>query len=240
MSYKLGIDLAKNNTGWAILDDNAIVVKTSGDKPFGIVQLWDNRMLNMINKCTLFAKKIDDYCFGEPLNIYVELGNYGNAKMTCDFALLCGVLIACLDKVCRVNEIKIFNANEWYKNIGKIGDSRELRKQKSLENATENIEWKQDSNNCDYCYEDFVDNNYEIDDNIADSINIAFYGEKSESFTNQRVLHLERKKIAKNTLKMKNKVLRKIITLQNKLNQAKTQKTKDKINNMIMELKNEK
>ncbi|MBQ4209143.1 hypothetical protein II654_01800 [bacterium] len=50
---------------------------------------------------------------------------------------------------------------------------------------------------------------------------------------------MEKKKIAKNTLKMKNRALRKIITLQNKLNQAKTQKTKDKINNMIMELKNE-
>ena len=239
MSYKLGIDLAKNKTGWAILDDDTIVVKTNGDKPFGIAKLWDDNMLFMINKCTLFAKKIDNFINGGELSIYIELGNYGNAKMTCDFALLCGILMGALDKVCRVNQIKVFNANEWYKNIGKIGDCRELRKQKSLENATENIEWKQDSENCDYCYEDFVNDNYEIDDNIADSINIAFYGGKSESFTNQRVLHLEKKKIAKNTLKMKNRALRKIISLQNKLNQAKTQKTKDKINNMIMELKNE-
>ena len=234
--YKLGIDLAKNRTGCAVLDDNAIVVKTSGDKLLGIANLWDNNMLTMISKCTLLAKKIDNFINGCEVSVFVELGNYGNAKMTCDFALLCGVLISCLEKVCHVNTIKIFNANEWYKNIGKLSDCRELRKQTSLEHATDNIEWKQDSENCDYCYEDYVDNYGEIDDNMADAINIAYFGDKCESFTSQRVSTVKKKKMAKNTLKMKNKVLKKIISLQNKLNQAKTQKTKDKINNMIKEL----
>ena len=192
----------------------------------------------MISKCTAFARKINDFINGGEISVYVELGNYGNAKMTCDFALLCGVLISCLAKECKVKIIKLFNANEWYKNIGKLSEPREWRKQKSLEYATDNVEWKIDNENCDYCYEDFVNDNYEIDDNIADAINIAYWGDKCESFTSQRVLHLKKKKIAKNTLKMKNRVLRKIITLQNKLNLAKTQKTKDKINNMIMELKN--
>ena len=236
--YKLGIDLAKNKTGVAILDNDAIVVKIASDKPVGTANLWDNNMLTMINKCTLLAKKIDDFIIGGEVSVYVELGNYGNAKMTCDFALLCGILISCLEKVCKVNTIKIFNANEWYKNIGKLSDCRELRKQTSLEHATENIEWKQDSENCDYCYEDYVDYYGEIDDNIADAINIAYFGDKCESFTNQRVSTMKKKKMVKNTLKMKNKVLKKIISLQNKLNQAKTQKTKDKINKMIEELKN--
>ena len=237
--YKIGIDLAKNKTGWAILDNDVIVIKTNGNQPFGIANLWDNNQLTMISKCTLFAKKIDDFINGEEISVFVELGNYGNAKMTCDFALLCGVLISCLEKVCKVNTIKIFNANEWYKNIGKLSDCREARKQTSLEHATENIEWKQDSENCDYCYEDYVDNYDEIEDDIADAINIAYFGDKCESFTNQRVLSIKKKEIAKNTLKMKNKVLKKIISLQNKLNQAKTQKTKDKINNMIKKLKDE-
>lgn len=236
--YKLGIDLAKNKTGCAVLDNDTIIVKTNGDKLLGTANLWDNNMLTMISKCTLLAKKIDDFINGSEVSVFVELGNYGNAKMTCDFALLCGVLVSCLEKVCHVNTIKIFNANEWYKNIGKLSDCRELRKQKSLENATENIEWKQDSENCDYCYEDYVNNYGEIDDNIADAINIAYFGDKCENFTSQRVLSTKKKKMAKNTLKMKNKVLKKIIKLQNKLNQAKTQKTKDKINKMIEELKN--
>lgn len=234
--YKIGIDLAKNKTGWAILDNDTIVIKTNGNQPFGIANLWDNNQLTMISKCTLFSKKIDDFINGSEVSVYVELGNYGNAKMTCDFALLCGVLISCLEKVCKVNTIKIFNANEWYKNIGKLSDCRDLRKQTSLEHATDNIEWKQDNENCDYCYEDYVDNYDEIEDDIADAINIAYFGDKCESFTNQRVLSIKKKEIAKNTLKMKNKKLKKIISLQNKLNQAKTQKSKDKINNMIKEL----
>lgn len=238
--YKLGIDLAKNKTGVAILDDNAIVVKIPWHKPVGTANLWDDNPITMISKCTLLAKKIDDFIIGSEVSVFIELGNYGNAKMTCDFALLCGILISCLEKVCHVNTIKIFNANEWYKNIGKLSDCRELRKQTSLEHATENIEWKNDSENCDYCYEDYVDYNGEIDDNIADAINIAYFGDKCESFTNQRVSTMKKKKMAKNTLKMKNKVLKKIITLQNKLNQAKTQKTKDKINKMIEKLKEEK
>ena len=236
--YKLGIDLAKNKTGWAILDEFDIVY-SNYNQPFGISYLWNDNIQKMIANCYLLANTIDKKVFSHEINVFIELWNYGNAKMTCDFALLCGILCCSLEKVCNVKEIKIFNANEWYKNIGKISDCRELRKQKSLEVAT-SLDWKNsDTKDCDISYEDFVNSNDEIDDNIADAINIAYWGDKCETFTNQRVLHLEKKKIAKNTLKMKNKALRKIITLQNKLNLAKTQKTKDKINKMIMELKNE-
>ena len=238
--YKLGIDLAKNATGWAILDEDTIVY-SNYQQPFGIAYLWDDNIIKMIAKCYCFANNINNKVFSHEINVFIELGNYGNAKMTCDFALLCGILSTALEKVCNVVELKIFNANEWYKRVpnAKIGDCRELRKQTSFEHAT-SIDWKNsDTEDCDVGYEDYVNENDEIDDNIADAINIALFGPQCESFTSQRVFTMEKKKIAKNTLKMKNRALRKIITLQNKLNQAKTQKTKDKINNMIMELKNE-
>ena len=186
--YQIGIDLAKHKTGWCVIEFGQVVTGYGVEN-----ELWDNDITKMVDKCKKFINdKLLSYPIGNPeseIMVGIEIGNFGNANMTCDFNLLAGILISCFYNSFPKAELemKVFPPISWQKFAGiEIGkDTREICKKKSMEHITE-LDLSDGTE--DFVNQladdeigstaDFQEFDYEIDDDEADAINIAYYLEK--------------------------------------------------------------
>ena len=122
----IGCDIAKNMCGFAIYDNARKKVLLIGH-----CKLWADDVNEMLVTCERLLLKfkplLDNY---EMKEWGIELSNFSNPKMTCEFSrivgVLCGLIYKMFDK--KFNLIKIFNANEWYQWMGNLKDVRADRK----------------------------------------------------------------------------------------------------------------
>lgn len=126
--FKIGIDLSTTKTG--------IVVLRSYNKNINRVLIDNTNIKNITNIYTNFKLALKSLV--ESLRIGVadvivgiELSNYKNPKLTQQFSMYAGLIIAILNDL-GINNIKWFNSNQWQYLIGcKVQDEREVRKEKA-------------------------------------------------------------------------------------------------------------
>lgn len=116
---KIGIDLALNSCGICVIDDNNKVLWCDTHQ-------FIKRDMNLHTEmeCRKLVEKILDKAKTktiEPMEVYIEIGNYGNARMTQKFGILAGMLIGSLIGVIAMTktkfylmETKLITPNEWF------------------------------------------------------------------------------------------------------------------------------
>lgn len=216
----IGLDIAKNMCGIAIFDNvrKEIIWVTH-------LKLWDDdRKQLAINTQELVAilkTKLEPYKFRMKTFGY-ELSNFSNPKMTQCFSEIVGILegvVSCnFDKT--YYETKVFNANEWYRFIGKLKDIRDIRKANTKMWVREHMGISSDSE----------------DEN--DALAIAYWAPNCMT-TYQHSEQVAKEKVLKaNKTRSELVKARKINTLMKKLMAAKRENTIAKIKEQIKELEN--
>lgn len=236
----IGIDLSSNKSGVAILRYGAKTLTTSTflidttncQKEFEYFKKW-NVVVNEIIQTKI---GIDHWTNNEIL-LGIEVSNFGNPRDTQKFSLIAGMIISLFLKYKEV-EIKLYNSNQWQKLIGcEMKDTREIRKKKSIEFAKNKFKIQG-----------------EISDDIADSLNQAYFLDKLQS-TLEQSIQVKTKKISKNKKikEIDKSIIRKqqhLLTIKKELeeldpirNKRRIETIKNnivKVENTIQELKNEK
>lgn len=216
----IGLDIAKNMCGIAIFDNvrKEIIWVTH-------LKIWDDdRKQLAINTQELVAilkTKLEPYKFQIKMFGY-ELSNFSNPKMTQCFSEIVGILegvVSCnFDKA--YYETKVFNANEWYRFIGKLKDVRDVRKANTKVWVREHMGIASDSE----------------DEN--DALAIAYWTPNCMT-TYQHSEQVAKEKVLKaNKTRSELVKARKINTLMKKLMSAKRESTITKIKEQIKELEN--
>lgn len=82
------------------------------------------------------------------IDVGIELSNFGNPRLVNSFNLICGMFLSNIFDNFKINILKIFPANSWYKLYSNIGDDSKTRKIKIASEMKlmfeENIEFSND------------------------------------------------------------------------------------------------
>ena len=163
---EIGIDLSTKNFGYAILDhDKKLIIK-------GVINLIPNNHQNIghnIKTIRKFFKDIAWYCKGtefEPwdaISIGIEVGNFNRASTSQKFSFLSGIIASEFYNEFRSENIKCFNANEWFQFLELPSFTtieREDRKNNSIafaKSKTEVKKWNDDEADA-FCVAWFLEN----------------------------------------------------------------------------------
>lgn len=179
--YKLGIDLATKHIGVCVLDgDNNLIVNEVINldiftyefrgmvKNLEVLKMRLGLILDLRKWGGVLFNEVEDYFNSSTPNwdIGIEVSNYGNSKWTNNFNFYAGVLYTMfLSLGCNlnINNIKLFNANQWEYLCGmKPSDKREKRKEQAREFVKAKLgneykeKWSEDQ--CDaYCIAYWLD-----------------------------------------------------------------------------------
>lgn len=178
--YKLGIDLATKHIGVCVLDgDNNLIVNEVINldiftyefrgmvKNLEALKMRLGLILDLRKWGGVLFNEVEDYFNSSTPNwdIGIEVSNYGNSKWTNNFNFYAGVLYTMfLSLGCNlnINNIKVFNANQWEYLCGsRPKDERDRRKKNTrkfvMEHCKEYDEnWSEDE--CDaYCIAYWLD-----------------------------------------------------------------------------------
>lgn len=148
---RIGIDLSTTKTGIVALSDNMKVDKIpktiiDNSKMKNINLVYKNFKIELINFIKSLPTKIDtEFMVG------IEISNFSNPKLTQQFSMYAGLIIAILNEL-NIFNIKWFNCNQWQKLIGcNVADKRDVRKLKAKEFAMSK------KINCDNWTQDEID-----------------------------------------------------------------------------------
>lgn len=184
---KLGIDIARR-TGIALLDENNKVIK------YIAKNVWDkDSIMQTCTNCYWLLKYfISNWTIDK---VYCEVTEYSKSNIA---HCLFGIISAFLTNNKKNITIIRFTANEWYKFIGNIRDKRDIRKSRSLHIANQILSRS--------FSKEFIINGLYMpleDDDIADAINIAYYGPNCRSSNQAHYETLTKRKEHKKELRHK-------------------------------------
>lgn len=121
-SYSIGFDLSLNSCGIAVID-------TKTKKLFrGDVYYFVKRQMDFdtLLECKQLVQRIFDWFPSKTnieINVYIEMGNFGNPRTTQKFANLAGILLGAFGAVFEMNkynkimlnDFKVISPNGWFK-----------------------------------------------------------------------------------------------------------------------------
>lgn len=116
---KIGIDLSLNSCGIVAYNDEKKIIKYASTHHFLKRKLNLETDIEVHTLIGLILEKVGRNFNGE-IALYIEIGNYGNARMTQKFGILAGMLIAeftsqvANNKKWFVRETKLITPNEWF------------------------------------------------------------------------------------------------------------------------------
>lgn len=211
--FRIGIDLSTTLTGVALFYENKLLFTKE-------LKLWDINYTKMSHNIYVLThllyqemyEMVEGFNETQPITIGIELSNFSSAKLTTRFNFLAGMIVEAFERSTRDYidtygfskefsdmEIKLFNANEWFKYIGNLKLERFDRKRTSLEYAKTKFGYNGNS------------------DNIADAICIASLVDKCRDYQviNEEVK--KQKQLKKETFRDKMKKKNEIIRLQQRI-----------------------
>lgn len=126
---KIGIDLAMNSCGICIYDDKKQNILYSSTHHFIKRNMNFQTQLECKALVELLLEKIPPAV--DKVGMYIEIGNYGNARMTQKFGILSGMIIATLIELLAkktrkiyLTETKLITPNEWFSKL--VSDKKNL------------------------------------------------------------------------------------------------------------------
>lgn len=185
VKYRVGIDLSTKNIGVAIIKENQVQkvdVKVLCNRSFDQSTILEFKWY--INWLSLFLPKDKSN-----VEVYIEIGNFGNPKMTQKFSLLLGIIKTLFWEQLGLEVKPISNAS-WFVLLAKDNDIKVTNKLKREDRKKISVKL---AKQCFHINED--------NDDIADALWIAHYGNRCDNYFKEKENERLHKRTKRNNTK---------------------------------------